>query len=163
MDERRRELLLSRGGSLITAVSQDARGQARNRELALKRLAEKIAAGLAEPVRRARPGRPGPRASSGWKRSGGRGNASGLAAGPAATTEWTADRFAALAQEVVAGSAPASSPSWGISNGSQVAGPHAVHGQGAAGPVRPHFPEGDRDQRHAAERSDRRALASIVN
>jgi len=57
LDERRREQLLSRGGSLITAVSQDARGQARNRELALSRLAEKIAAGLAEPTRR-RPTRP---------------------------------------------------------------------------------------------------------
>ncbi len=57
LDERRRELLLGRSGSLITAVAQDARGQARNRELALKRLAEKIAAGLAEPVRR-RPTRP---------------------------------------------------------------------------------------------------------
>ena len=57
LDERQRELLLGRGGSLITAVSQDARGQARNRELALKRLAEKIATGLAEPVRR-RPTRP---------------------------------------------------------------------------------------------------------
>ena len=57
LDGRQRELLLGRGGSLITAVSQDARGQARNRELALKRLAEKIAAGLAEPVRR-RPTRP---------------------------------------------------------------------------------------------------------
>jgi len=49
--------LLGRRGSPITAVSQDARGQARNRELALKRLAEKIAAGLDEPVRR-RPTRP---------------------------------------------------------------------------------------------------------
>ncbi len=57
LDQRQRELLLGRGGSLITAVAQDARGQARNRELALKRLAEKIAAGLAEPVRR-RPTRP---------------------------------------------------------------------------------------------------------
>lgn len=57
LDERQRDLLLGRGGSLITAVSQDARGQARNRELALKRLAEKIAAGLDEPVRR-RPTRP---------------------------------------------------------------------------------------------------------
>lgn len=57
LDRRRRELLLSRGGAVITAVSQDARGQARNRELALRRLAEKIAAGLAEPVRR-RPTRP---------------------------------------------------------------------------------------------------------
>jgi ribosome-associated protein len=49
--------LFGRRGSPITAVSQDARGQARNRELALKRLAEKIATGLAEPVRR-RPTRP---------------------------------------------------------------------------------------------------------
>lgn len=57
LDARRRELLLRRGGSLITAVSQDARGQARNRELALRRLAEKIAAGLTEPVSR-RPTRP---------------------------------------------------------------------------------------------------------
>lgn len=57
LDERRRELLLSRGGSPIVAVSQDARGQARNRELALRRLAEKIAAALAEPPRR-RPTRP---------------------------------------------------------------------------------------------------------
>ena len=31
---------------LITAIAQDARGQARNRELAMQRLAEKIAAGL---------------------------------------------------------------------------------------------------------------------
>jgi ribosome-associated protein len=52
LDARQRDLLLGRGGSLITAVSQDSRGQARNRELALKRLAEKIATGLDEPVRR---------------------------------------------------------------------------------------------------------------
>jgi ribosome-associated protein len=38
-------------------VSQDARGQARNRELALQRLAEKIAAGLRVPRRR-RPTKP---------------------------------------------------------------------------------------------------------
>ena len=52
LDEAQRERLLGRVGSPITAVSQDARGQARNRELALRRLAEKIAAGLAEPRRR---------------------------------------------------------------------------------------------------------------
>src|SRR5215475_6102559 len=57
LDERQRAMLLDRGGSLITAVAQDARGQARNRELALRRLAEKIAAGLDEPVYR-RPTRP---------------------------------------------------------------------------------------------------------
>lgn len=48
---------MARAGPVLTAVSQDARGQARNRELALERLAEKIAAGLAEPRRR-RPTRP---------------------------------------------------------------------------------------------------------
>jgi ribosome-associated protein len=52
LDERQRERLLGRAGPQITAVAQDARGQARNRELALRRLAEKIAAGLATPVRR---------------------------------------------------------------------------------------------------------------
>jgi len=57
LDERQRECLLGRGGPQITAVAQDARGQARNRELALRRLAEKIAAGLATPARR-RPTRP---------------------------------------------------------------------------------------------------------
>ncbi|MGH2974918.1 MAG: alternative ribosome rescue aminoacyl-tRNA hydrolase ArfB, partial [Solirubrobacterales bacterium] len=57
LDERDRDRLVGRAGPLITAVSQDARGQARNRELALQRLAEKIATGLAEPTRR-RPTRP---------------------------------------------------------------------------------------------------------
>ncbi|HMC50129.1 MAG TPA: alternative ribosome rescue aminoacyl-tRNA hydrolase ArfB [Solirubrobacterales bacterium] len=57
LDARQRALLLDRGGSLITAVAQDARGQARNRELALRRLAEKISAGLDEPLLR-RPTRP---------------------------------------------------------------------------------------------------------
>jgi ribosome-associated protein len=44
--------LARRCGSRITAVAQDARGQARNRELALRRLREKIAKGLREPKRR---------------------------------------------------------------------------------------------------------------
>ena len=57
LDERQRDRLVGRAGSVITAIAQDARGQARNRELALQRLAEKIAAGLAEPRRR-RPTRP---------------------------------------------------------------------------------------------------------
>lgn len=57
LDERQKDRLVARAGPVLTAVSQDARGQARNRELALRRLAEKIAAGLAEPRRR-RPTRP---------------------------------------------------------------------------------------------------------
>lgn len=54
-----RDRLFNRLGPRIDAVAQDARGQARNRELALARLAEKIAVGLkVEPKRRpTRPGR----------------------------------------------------------------------------------------------------------
>jgi len=44
--------LVRRCGSRVVAVAQDARGQARNRELALRRLREKLATGLREPKRR---------------------------------------------------------------------------------------------------------------
>jgi ribosome-associated protein len=46
LDEGQRARLLERLGPTVTAVAQEARGQARNRELALRRLALKIAAGL---------------------------------------------------------------------------------------------------------------------
>jgi ribosome-associated protein len=46
LDESQRTRLLERLGPVVTAVAQDARGQARNRELALQRLAGKIAGGL---------------------------------------------------------------------------------------------------------------------
>jgi ribosome-associated protein len=46
LDERQRERLLDRLGPIVTAVAQDARGQARNRELALERLAAKLRDGL---------------------------------------------------------------------------------------------------------------------
>lgn len=49
LDEAQRARLIQRSGPLVTAVAQEARGQARNRQLALERLAEKIAAGLAVP------------------------------------------------------------------------------------------------------------------
>jgi ribosome-associated protein len=49
LDEAQRARLLERIGPTVTAVAQDARGQARNRELALERLAAKIARGLAVP------------------------------------------------------------------------------------------------------------------
>jgi len=52
-----RNRLLARVGPRVVAVSQDARGQARNRELALGRLAARIADALAEPLPR-RPTRP---------------------------------------------------------------------------------------------------------
>jgi ribosome-associated protein len=52
LDEERRARLRSRLGPVVTAVAQDARGQSRNRELALQRLAERIGAGLRVPRRR---------------------------------------------------------------------------------------------------------------
>jgi len=55
-DEQRRRLA-ARHGDRVTAVAQDARSQARNRELALERLREKLAAGLAVPKKR-RPSKP---------------------------------------------------------------------------------------------------------
>ncbi len=58
LDERSRERLRRRVGARVTAVAQDARGQARNRELALKRLQAKLRAGLRTPRRR-RPTKPG--------------------------------------------------------------------------------------------------------
>ena len=57
LDAAQRARLRERAGVVITAVAQDARGQARNRELALARLAEKIAAAL-RVERRRRPTRP---------------------------------------------------------------------------------------------------------
>jgi ribosome-associated protein len=55
-DEQKRRLA-ARHGERVTAVAEDARSQARNRELALERLREKLAAGLAVPRKR-RPTRP---------------------------------------------------------------------------------------------------------
>lgn len=46
LDDAQRARLLERLGPVVTAVAQDARGQSRNRDLALERLAAKIAAGL---------------------------------------------------------------------------------------------------------------------
>ncbi|HEV2791695.1 MAG TPA: alternative ribosome rescue aminoacyl-tRNA hydrolase ArfB [Solirubrobacterales bacterium] len=57
LDERQRARLRERLGPVVTAVAQDARGQARNRDLALERLAAKIAAGL-RVQRKRRPTRP---------------------------------------------------------------------------------------------------------
>lgn len=57
LDDAQRARLLGRAGPVVTAVAQESRGQARNRELALQRLAEKIAAGLVVPRRR-RPTKP---------------------------------------------------------------------------------------------------------
>ena len=54
LSERQRELLQSRLGPRVVAVAQDARSQSRNRELALARLAERIAGALeVAPERRA--------------------------------------------------------------------------------------------------------------
>ncbi len=57
-DEQKRRIL-ARCGPRVVGVAQDARGQARNRALALERLAARLAAGLAvpRPRRATRPSR----------------------------------------------------------------------------------------------------------
>ena len=67
LTEAQKRRLAARHGEHVTAVAQDARSQARNRELALERLREKLAAGLAVPRKRARPGRRERRGSAGWR------------------------------------------------------------------------------------------------
>ncbi len=52
LSEGQRERLLTRAGPRVVAISQDGRSQARNRELALTRLSERLARGLATPKRR---------------------------------------------------------------------------------------------------------------
>ena len=49
LTETQRTRLRERLGDRVTAVAQDARSQARNRELALERLREKLAEGLRRP------------------------------------------------------------------------------------------------------------------
>jgi ribosome-associated protein len=61
LNEEQKNRLVARLGPQVTAVAQDARSQARNRELALERLRDKLAVGLAVPKRR-RPTKPGPAA-----------------------------------------------------------------------------------------------------
>jgi len=58
LSDAQRARLRARYGDRVTAVAQDARSQARNRELALERLRSRLAAGLVIPKRR-RPTRPG--------------------------------------------------------------------------------------------------------
>jgi ribosome-associated protein len=57
LSEAQKARVIERVGPRVTAVAQDARSQARNRELALQRLAERLAAALATPRPR-RPTRP---------------------------------------------------------------------------------------------------------
>ena len=57
LSDEQRELLRRRLGERVTAIAQDARSQARNRELALERLREKLAAALRRPKPR-RPTKP---------------------------------------------------------------------------------------------------------
>jgi ribosome-associated protein len=52
LDEGQRARLAEKLGPVVTAVAQDGRSQARNRELALERLAGRIAGGLRVPKRR---------------------------------------------------------------------------------------------------------------
>jgi len=57
LSEAQRRRVLARVGPRVTAVAQDERSQTRNRELALKRLAERMRGALVVPRRR-RPTRP---------------------------------------------------------------------------------------------------------
>ena len=59
LSEEQRARLMARCGPRITAVAQEARSQARNRELALERLRQRIARGLHvhRPRRATKPGR----------------------------------------------------------------------------------------------------------
>ena len=52
LTEAQRNRITERLGSVVTAIAQDARSQARNRELALERLESKLAGALAVPRRR---------------------------------------------------------------------------------------------------------------
>ena len=57
LSETQRERVLTRAGPRVVAIAQDERSQTRNRELALARLAERLAKALAVPKNR-RPTRP---------------------------------------------------------------------------------------------------------
>jgi ribosome-associated protein len=52
LSDSQRQRLIARAGPRIVAVAQDARSQARNRELALERLAQRISEALAVPRQR---------------------------------------------------------------------------------------------------------------
>jgi ribosome-associated protein len=62
LSDAQRDRLRARYGDRVTAVAQDARSQARNRELAFERLRDKLAAGVVIPKRR-RPTTPSKAAS----------------------------------------------------------------------------------------------------
>lgn len=57
LTEAQRERVMAKCGPVVRAVAQDARSQARNRELALERLAERLSRALAVPRTR-RPTKP---------------------------------------------------------------------------------------------------------
>ena len=57
LSEEQKRRVMARCGPRVTAVAQDARGQARNRELALERLRERLSSALHVPRSR-RPTRP---------------------------------------------------------------------------------------------------------
>jgi ribosome-associated protein len=61
LSEAQKRRLIQRAGPVVRAVAQDERSQSRNRELALERLAEAIAAGV-RVERKRRPTKPSPEA-----------------------------------------------------------------------------------------------------
>lgn len=57
LDAESKRRIVERAGPVVRAVAQESRGQARNRELALERLQERLSAALKRPKKR-RPTRP---------------------------------------------------------------------------------------------------------
>jgi ribosome-associated protein len=57
LSDRQKQRVIARAGERLSAVAQDSRSQARNRELALERLRRRLAAALQVPAER-RPTRP---------------------------------------------------------------------------------------------------------
>lgn len=52
LSDNQKRRVIARAGNRVSAVAQDSRGQARNRELALERLRERLAEALAVPRKR---------------------------------------------------------------------------------------------------------------
>ena len=79
---RQRARLLERLGPVVRASAAESRSQARNRQLALVRLAAKLDAGLRDPTPGAPPARRRARRSAGWRTSVGGRRPSGPAGHP---------------------------------------------------------------------------------
>ncbi len=87
LSEAQRERLLARAGPRVAAVAQDARSQARNRQLALERLGERLRNALARPALASRHGSLGRLARTEARGQAPQEHAQGRA--PASARRWT--------------------------------------------------------------------------